>query len=50
MRAPFDVGLLRGTSSERIARGMYARNRVSMVIPNDLGTDVLVVPMPADTR
>src|SRR5262245_58150291 len=47
---PFDVGLLRGTPAERIARGMYARNRVSRVIPNDLGVDVQVLPMPADIR
>ena len=47
---PYDVGLLRGTPAERIARGMYARNRVSRVIPNDLGVDVQVLPMPADIR
>jgi hypothetical protein len=47
---PFDVGLLRATPSGRIAGGMYTRNRVSMMIPNDLGADLQVVPMPADIR
>jgi hypothetical protein len=47
---PFEVGLLRGTSFERIARGMYVRNRLSMAIPNRLGADVQIVPMTAEIR
>jgi hypothetical protein len=47
--SPYDVGLLRGLPSARIALAVDGRNRISMMIPTNLTTDVeFVAPVPGD--